>query len=66
MQADNFQKTGCFNSLCPGFVQIDKEHAFGEVLKPPSQIGTSEKHYITPKAKQVNLITFSEKLYLLI
>ncbi|XP_077225788.1 protein neprosin-like [Tasmannia lanceolata] len=34
--ADNFQKTGCYNSLCPGFVQISPKISLGAVVKPYS------------------------------
>ncbi|XP_043700470.1 uncharacterized protein LOC122651230 [Telopea speciosissima] len=27
--ADGFHKTGCFNLLCPGFVQVSRKQAFG-------------------------------------
>ncbi|KAF8379089.1 hypothetical protein HHK36_028518 [Tetracentron sinense] len=30
--ADGYQKTGCWNILCPGFVQVDKEVFLGEPL----------------------------------
>ncbi|MCL7048084.1 hypothetical protein MKW94_029782 [Papaver nudicaule] len=30
--ADGLKKTGCYNMLCPGFMQIDPMYSFGEVL----------------------------------
>ncbi|KAF8379992.1 hypothetical protein HHK36_027460 [Tetracentron sinense] len=30
--ADGYQKTGCFNTLCPGFVQVNAHHHFGAPL----------------------------------
>ncbi|KAI3884255.1 hypothetical protein MKW92_013344 [Papaver armeniacum] len=31
--ADGFRRTGCYNMLCPGFVQVDPIYTFGEVLR---------------------------------
>ncbi|MCL7029063.1 hypothetical protein MKW94_000878 [Papaver nudicaule] len=31
--ADGFKETGCYNMLCPGFVQIHPEYTFGERIK---------------------------------
>ncbi|KAI3964245.1 hypothetical protein MKW92_012151 [Papaver armeniacum] len=31
--ADGFKETGCYNMLCPGFVQIHPEYSFGEKIK---------------------------------
>ncbi|KAJ9679073.1 hypothetical protein PVL29_021105 [Vitis rotundifolia] len=36
--ADNYRTTGCFNSLCPGFVQISRENYLGQIL-PISEYG---------------------------
>ncbi|RZC93651.1 hypothetical protein C5167_007694 [Papaver somniferum] len=30
--ADGFKETGCYNMLCPGFVQVHPEYSFGEEL----------------------------------
>ncbi|KAI3954649.1 hypothetical protein MKW98_019780 [Papaver atlanticum] len=30
--ADGFKETGCYNMLCPGFVQVHPEYSFGEQL----------------------------------
>ncbi|KAI3942234.1 hypothetical protein MKW92_021080 [Papaver armeniacum] len=30
--ADGFKETGCYNMLCPGFVQIHPEYSFGEYI----------------------------------
>ncbi|RVW90589.1 hypothetical protein CK203_038804 [Vitis vinifera] len=42
--ADAFERTGCFNSLCPDFVQISQKHYMGEALKI-SKYGASP-HYV--------------------
>ncbi|WOK99894.1 hypothetical protein Cni_G08606 [Canna indica] len=34
--SDNFQKTGCWNLLCPGFVQTSQYLSFGGALSPIS------------------------------
>ncbi|KAL5757656.1 hypothetical protein ACOSP7_020267 [Xanthoceras sorbifolium] len=34
--SDGYQKTGCFNIDCPGFVLIDRSFAFGGALTPVS------------------------------
>ncbi|MCL7051631.1 hypothetical protein MKW94_002792 [Papaver nudicaule] len=31
--ADGFKKTGCYNMLCPGFMQIHHRYSFGEPLR---------------------------------
>ncbi|XP_039684564.1 uncharacterized protein [Medicago truncatula] len=43
--ADGYNQTGCFNSNCPGFVQVnrDKEYALGSVISPPNSIGATQK-----------------------
>ncbi|RZC93032.1 hypothetical protein C5167_028392 [Papaver somniferum] len=33
LQADGFKETGCYNMLCPGFVQIHPEYSFGDYIK---------------------------------
>jgi len=45
MQADGYNQTGCFNSNCPGFVQVnrDKGYALGSVISPPNSIGSTQK-----------------------
>ncbi|KAJ0263437.1 hypothetical protein HA466_0037930 [Hirschfeldia incana] len=37
--ADGFIKTGCFNTLCPGFVQVSKRVPLGIILEPVSVYG---------------------------
>ncbi|KAI3883110.1 hypothetical protein MKX03_012510 [Papaver bracteatum] len=32
--ADGFKETGCYNMLCPGFVQVHPEYSFGDDLRP--------------------------------
>ncbi|KAG2239970.1 hypothetical protein Bca52824_091201 [Brassica carinata] len=34
--ADGFTKTGCYNTLCPGFVQVSKRVPLGILLEPVS------------------------------
>ncbi|KAF8379085.1 hypothetical protein HHK36_028514 [Tetracentron sinense] len=34
--ADDYHKTGCWNILCPGFVQVDKEVSLGEFFNHTS------------------------------
>ncbi|XP_042487329.1 uncharacterized protein LOC122067562 [Macadamia integrifolia] len=37
--ADGSQKTGCFNSICNGFVQVNKEVPLGQVITKTSTYG---------------------------
>ncbi|CAK8577462.1 unnamed protein product [Lathyrus sativus] len=52
--ADAFKKTGCYNTLCSGFVQVNhnKEYALGSVIHPVSSIGSTTKVYGLIKIKQ--------------
>ncbi|XP_058734330.1 protein neprosin-like [Vicia villosa] len=54
IQADNYQKTGCYNIVCPGFVQVnhDKDYAIGSVSYPTSSIGSTTKYIGYIKIKQ--------------
>ncbi|KAJ0089229.1 hypothetical protein Patl1_32695 [Pistacia atlantica] len=36
---DSYNKTGCYNLFCEGFVQLNKDIAVGATLAPVSQIG---------------------------
>ncbi|KAL6346185.1 hypothetical protein AAG906_027929 [Vitis piasezkii] len=36
--ADGYQSTGCYNTLCPGFVQVDKNIVVGAAMTPVSTI----------------------------
>ncbi|KAJ9703093.1 hypothetical protein PVL29_004741 [Vitis rotundifolia] len=36
--ADGYKSTGCYNLLCPGFVQVDKNIAVGSAIAPVSTI----------------------------
>ena len=56
MQVDGYKKTGCYNQLCPGFVQVnhDKENALGSVVSPTTPIGSTKKYVAPIKIKQVN------------
>ncbi|KAF5198871.1 Nep-interacting protein [Thalictrum thalictroides] len=40
---DQSKKTGCFNQLCPGFVQVHKQVTIGSVLKEISVYGEAQK-----------------------
>ncbi|MED6136301.1 hypothetical protein PIB30_054788 [Stylosanthes scabra] len=51
--ADNFQKTECFDTQCPGYVQIDQTYFLGMPLAPASQIGTEQNHYLPIKLFRV-------------
>ena len=55
MQADGYNQTGCFNSNCPGFVQVnhDKEYALGSVISPTNSIGSTKKLFAIFLIKQV-------------
>ncbi|KAI3977127.1 hypothetical protein MKX01_042817 [Papaver californicum] len=37
--ADGYDKTGCFNTFCPGFVQVSKEYYMGAKINPVSEYG---------------------------
>ncbi|CAA7061397.1 unnamed protein product [Microthlaspi erraticum] len=37
--ADGFTKTGCYNTLCPGFVQVSTKLPLGLLLQPVSRYG---------------------------
>ncbi|KAJ7956225.1 Protein of Unknown Function (DUF239) [Quillaja saponaria] len=39
LQADNYQKTGCYNMMCPGFVQVHPTKRLGQSFKGISIIG---------------------------
>ncbi|XWS49954.1 hypothetical protein CRYUN_Cryun12cG0046900 [Craigia yunnanensis] len=41
--ADGFNKTGCYNYLCPGFVQVSSEISLGLVLKQISTYNGTQK-----------------------
>ncbi|KAK7320933.1 hypothetical protein VNO77_30895 [Canavalia gladiata] len=54
--SDNFQKTGCVNLQCPGFVQTSKQSYLGLRLEPPSTPEKIEEIevYITKDTKAEN------------
>ncbi|CAN8325670.1 unnamed protein product [Cochlearia groenlandica] len=37
--ADGYTKTGCYNTLCPGFIQVSKKIALGFLFLPVSSYG---------------------------
>ncbi|XP_031390924.1 uncharacterized protein LOC116203369 [Punica granatum] len=37
--ADSYHKTGCYNVLCPGFLQVSMKIPLGLILRPTSVIG---------------------------
>ncbi|XP_074293592.1 protein neprosin-like [Silene latifolia] len=39
--ADGQQHTGCYNAVCPGYVQVSRKRIMGEVNKPVSIFGKS-------------------------
>ncbi|XP_010923368.1 protein neprosin-like [Elaeis guineensis] len=36
---DGYQSTGCYNLVCPGFIQVNKEIALGAAISPISSYG---------------------------
>ncbi|XP_057453070.1 uncharacterized protein LOC130744929 [Lotus japonicus] len=50
--ADGYHKTGCFNHLCPGFVQVHSQFSLGEVLEHSSVIGSEHKYLLDIQVKQ--------------
>ncbi|XP_024004632.1 uncharacterized protein LOC18030931 isoform X2 [Eutrema salsugineum] len=42
--ADGFDKTGCYNTNCPGFVQVSKKFALGGLVKPLSTYDGQQYH----------------------
>ncbi|CAO2827248.1 unnamed protein product [Amaranthus hypochondriacus] len=42
---DSGKSSGCFNTLCPGFVQISKQVTLGQILSPTSAHGISGHQY---------------------
>lgn len=53
LQADSYQKTGCYNVLCPGFVQVSMQIPLGLILRPTSVLG-GPQYDIILKIYQVN------------
>ncbi|KAK7340505.1 hypothetical protein VNO77_21211 [Canavalia gladiata] len=45
-------KPGCFNILCPGFIQVDRVHGFGSTVNPVSQIGGNSQYYMEIHVEQ--------------
>ncbi|XP_010034858.1 uncharacterized protein LOC104424187 [Eucalyptus grandis] len=44
--SDGYMNTGCYNLVCPGFVQTSNKIALGSVLQPVSTYG-GQQHHIT-------------------
>ncbi|RZC58390.1 hypothetical protein C5167_005692 [Papaver somniferum] len=60
-QAKNQSQTyGCYNTLCPGFVQVDSEYTLGTVIPLVSEIGG------TQRVLQLDIFRDSEKKWWLI
>ncbi|KAJ8438023.1 hypothetical protein Cgig2_030004 [Carnegiea gigantea] len=49
--ADGFQKTGCFNMLCPGFVQVSQYGILGEEITDFTEYGKELKYLYFAIAK---------------
>ncbi|XP_057443407.1 uncharacterized protein LOC130735435 [Lotus japonicus] len=49
---DGYKKTGCFNSMCPGFVQVNPGSGLGVVIQNSSIIGSEEKSAYPIEVKQ--------------
>ncbi|XP_022714531.1 uncharacterized protein LOC111274160 [Durio zibethinus] len=54
MSSDGYQKTGCYNLECPGFVQTNNKVALGSIIHPVSTYGGTqfEIHIFIHKDKQ--------------
>ncbi|XP_062075962.1 protein neprosin-like [Humulus lupulus] len=44
---DGYQRTGCYNVLCPGFVQVSTEVVLGQVLTPSTYNGVQSDMQIS-------------------
>lgn len=64
MQGDNFKKTGCFDAICPGFVQVHPRITLGQTIEPSFTGGLDGKDYIAIKVTQVNFNTLLENSYI--
>ncbi|CAI8618464.1 unnamed protein product [Vicia faba] len=55
--ADGLKKTGCYNILCSGFVQVnrDKEYALGTILHPVGSIGSIKNQLVLSKLNRIDL-----------
>lgn len=42
LQSDAYQATGCYNLLCSGFIQINREIAMGASISPLSAFRNSQ------------------------
>ncbi|KAL5142966.1 hypothetical protein HKD37_09G026035 [Glycine soja] len=49
---DNFKKTGCFDAICPGFVQVHPRITLGQTIEPSFTGGLDGKDYIAIKVTQ--------------
>ncbi|KAJ1437909.1 hypothetical protein SESBI_03334 [Sesbania bispinosa] len=50
--ADGYVNTGCYDNLCPGFVQVNRDFGLGAFLKPTNPIGTFNKYAYVIHVKQ--------------
>jgi hypothetical protein len=42
LQSDTYEATGCYNTLCPGFVQTSSRIAIGASISPVSSAGGAQ------------------------
>ncbi|CAA0821227.1 Protein of Unknown Function (DUF239 [Striga hermonthica] len=50
---DAYQSTGCYNLLCPGFVQVDKKILVGAAISPCSTMGGSQYEVVISIFKDI-------------
>ena len=64
LQDDFYRNTGCYNLMCPGFVQVDNQIAMGATVTPSIYGGTqrSVKFNVWKVVQYFNLITLSNTL----
>ncbi|XP_074579065.1 uncharacterized protein LOC141835571 [Curcuma longa] len=56
--ADGYGKTGCYNLLCPGFVQVSKSFALGIIAQPVSSYNGSQFVIETTVYKEATQVKF--------
>ncbi|MCL7028679.1 hypothetical protein MKW94_010915 [Papaver nudicaule] len=52
--ADGYKNTGCFNMLCPGFIQVHPNISFGTVLNPITSTGPREMFFSVYRDKKTH------------